>query len=89
MNKIKEYNLTRGNLYYEDKKPRRKLPRELADKLMKESAMADYAKGGFGCRCEKCGVKYGQSFLVYCYLGSFREGYVCRECWKKYNLQKA
>lgn len=85
---VKEYNLTRGGLYYEDKSAK-KMPVELAKKMQREEAAADYAKGGFGCKCEKCGAKYGQSYLTYVYLGSFKEGYVCKDCYRKYNLQKA
>ncbi len=73
----------------EAKKRRGRLPASVAEMLSKKAGEEAYKAGGFGCACEKCGGKYGQSYLVYVYLGSFKEGYVCRECYKQYHLQKA
>ena len=79
-----------NNRIYDDSvSKRRKMPASVANEIAKKAATEEYRKGSFGAACEKCKAKYSQNYLVYCYIANFREGYVCRECAKKYHLQKA
>lgn len=89
MNTLKEYRSKRL-IYSEEYGQKNKLPANIAMKIARENSQEDYKEGGFGCACEKCNKKYGQSFLVFVYLGFPKgEGYVCKDCYKMFHYQKA
>lgn len=87
---MKYHNIINNNRIYDDSvSKRRKMPASVANEIAKKAAAEEYRKGSFGAPCERCNIKYSQSYLVYVYLGSFKEGYVCKDCAKRYHLQKA